>query len=128
MSSAVLSQRKALSDKLSRQGYDGSKGKGGSLETQIADLRDELKALREEFMERDAKGTKLIDAYKSVLSEMADLIESEREVNVKREESLRFFMSSTESRLKSDIRAELGLEGDDADAPANSWWPFGRFR
>lgn len=128
MSTAILSQRKMQSNKDSGQGYTGSQGKSASLESDVAKLREEIKALRQEVMERDAKGAKLIDAYKSVLSDMADLIESERQENVKREESLRFYMSSTESRLKADIRSELGIDDDDSEAPANSWWPFGRFR
>ena len=45
------------------------------------------------------------------------MIEAQSDENTKREESLRFFLNSIESRLKTDIRSELGIEVEELIVP-----------
>lgn len=94
----------------------------GALEMAVQEMRREFSELSAAFMERERKGAMLVDAYKSVLADMADLFEAQRHENVKREESIRFFLSSIEARLATDLRADLGLT--DGDGPRKGVWPF----
>jgi hypothetical protein len=64
----------------------------------------------------------LVDAYKQVLADMADLFEAQRHENIKREESIRFFLSSIEARLASGLRADLGLS--EGEGGRKGVWPF----
>lgn len=99
--------------------------KAGSGNTQAAGVEDieaELRLLRTEFVrlreliaEREEKGRTLINAYREVIAELTNLFEAERRENVKREESLRFFLGSIEKRIREDIRQELRGE---SPAPA----------
>ena len=84
--------------------------------------------LRDLILDREKKGATLNDAYRSVLADMAELIEAQSEENTKREESLRFFLNSIESRLKTDIRSELGIEPESPEEEQSDWWPFRLFR
>jgi len=89
-----------------------------SLEAEIRLMRDEFARLRELIAEREEKGRTLVNAYREVIAELTDLFESERKENIKREESLRFFLSSIEGRIREDIRNELrGGATAPADAP-----------
>ena len=123
MSTEILSQRNMIESNYSTQELD----EPGSLDSKLESLHQEISTLRQDFEDRSARTEKLVSAYKVVLSDMADLIEAERLENVKREESIRFFMSSAENRIKSEIRDELGFEDDEAEAPGYSWWPFRKF-
>ena len=80
-----------------------------AVETCMQEMRNEFREMRDLFVERERKGALLVDAYKQVLADMADLFEAQRHENIKREESIRFFLSSIESRLAVDLRADLGL-------------------
>ena len=93
-----------------------------SVEMALKEMRSEFRELRDLFTERERRGGMLVDAYKQVLADMADLFEAQRHENIKREESIRFFLSSIEARIASDLRADLGL-GDGA-APRRGVWPF----
>ena len=93
-----------------------------SVETALQEMRHEFKEMREMFVERERKGALLVDAYKQVLADMADLFEAQRHENIKREESIRFFLSSIESRLAVDLRADLGLCAPDGSR--KGVWPF----
>lgn len=88
----------------------------------MQEMRLEFRAMTELFVERERKGALLVDAYKQVLADMADLFEAQRHENIKREESIRFFLSSIESRLAVDLRADLGLCA--ADGTRKGVWPF----
>lgn len=130
MSTSILSQRRMLDSNFPNEGQDDSEEMSArltSLESEIGNLREECSSLRQSFAEREKKGSVLIDAYKSVLADIANVIEAQRDENAKREESLRFSLLSLEARLKNDLRTEFGLEAEDADSPANSWWPFRKF-
>lgn len=120
-----------LETKFSGQGddeFDEIGARISGLENELRRMREEFGELREVFMGREKKGAILMDAYKSVFSDIAGLIEAQCQENTKREESLRFFMGSIESRLKNDILSELGIESVDENALANSWWPFKKYR
>ena len=65
----------------------------------------------------------LVDAYRGVLAELVELFETQRQENIKREESLRFFLSSIEARLAAGLRADLGL-GE--PRRRRGIWPFRR--
>lgn len=56
------------------------------------------------------------------------MIEAQSDENTKREESLRFFLNSIESRLKTDIRSELGIEVEEPEEVQSDWWLFRLFR
>jgi hypothetical protein len=121
MSNVKLNPRRVIADRPPLDDAFGAEQAGGGL----AGLEAELKAMREEFLrlhdlirERERKGAMLIDAYKSVIADLADLFETQRLENVKREESLRFFLSTIESRLTESIEAALAGKGKAADAGA----------
>jgi septal ring factor EnvC (AmiA/AmiB activator) len=118
MGSSILGQRKLLDSSFG----DGDESERGDLAGHIAALEGEIRKSREEFaklrnmlVEREKKGATLTEAYRSVLADMARLIEAQSDENTKREESLRFFLNSIESRLKTDIRSELGIEPEEPD-------------
>ena len=93
-----------------------------SVETALQEMRLEFKEMRELYLERERKGAMLVDAYKQVLADMADLFEAQRHENIKREESIRFFLSSIEARLATDLRADLGLSA--VNVEKKGVWPF----
>jgi hypothetical protein len=93
-----------------------------SVEIAIQEMRAEFRELHTLFTERERKGAMLVDAYKQVLADMADLFEAQRHENIKREESIRFFLSSIEARLASGLRADLGLS--EGEGPRKGVWPF----
>ena len=93
-----------------------------SVENALQEMRLEFKEMRELYLERERKGAMLVDAYKQVLADMADLFEAQRHENIKREESIRFFLSSIEARLATDLRADLGLSRPDGER--KGVWPF----
>lgn len=131
MSTSILGQRKKLDssfDGLDQAEPNEFADRIGALEAEVRKARDETVKLRELIVEREKKGATLNDAYRSVLADMAQLIEVQSVENTKREESLRFFLNSIESRLKADIRSELGIEPEDTEEIQSDWWPFRLFR
>jgi len=100
------------------------------LEAEFRMMRSEFVQLRDLIVEREQKGRTLVNAYREVIAELADLFEAERKENIKREESLRFFLASIEKRLREDIRDELGTAGRAGAVAAESrgLWPFRRRR
>ena len=96
------------------------------LEAEFRMMRSEFVQLRELIVEREQKGRTLVNAYRDVIAELADLFEAERKENIKREESLRFFLASIEKRLREDIRDELGAAGRAGAAESRGLWPFRR--
>jgi hypothetical protein len=131
MGTTILGQRKVLETSFAEPDIletDDLAGRLASLEAEIRKSRDDMAKLRALILDREKKGATLSDAYRSVLADMAKLIEAQSEENTKREESLRFFLNSIESRLKADIRAELGIESDEREEVESDWWPFRLFR
>ena len=131
MGTAVLDQRQFLESSFSetdRPDPDDLAGRIASLEGEIRKSREEFAKLRDLMLDREKKGATLAEAYRSVLADMAQLIEAQSNENSKREESLRFFLNSIESRLKTDIRSELGIEDEDPEEVQSDWWPFRLFR
>ncbi|MPY69178.1 MAG: hypothetical protein GEU92_03725 [Alphaproteobacteria bacterium] len=116
--------------------YDAAHPEGGAPGTDAtapASLEDEIRMMREEFAklrnliaEREKNGRTLINAYKEVIADFADLFEAQRKEGIKREESLRFFLSSIEGRIREDIRAELGTDPADIASSRRGIWPFRR--
>ncbi len=131
MGTSVLNQRQLLESSFGetdRLDTVDLAGRIASLEGEIRKSREEFAKLRDLMLDREKKGAILTEAYRSVLADMAQLIEAQSEENTKREESLRFFLNSIESRLKTDIRSELGIEPDDLEETQSDWWPFRLFR
>lgn len=94
------------------------------LEYEFRLMRDEFAQLRELMLDREKKGRMLIEGYRNVIADFADLFETQRKDYIKRDESLRFFLNSIEGRLKTDIRnAIFGRENK-----GRGWWPFRRSR
>ena len=131
MASSVLDQRDILESSFGEAGRldtDDLAGRISSLEGEIRKSREEFARLRDLMLDREKRGATLTDAYRSVLADMAQLIEAQSDENTKREESLRFFLNSIESRLKTDIRSELGIEVEDPEEVQSDWWLFRLFR
>ena len=100
-----------------------------ALEAELRMMRSEFAQLRDLIVEREQKGRTLVNAYRDVIAELADLFEAERKENVKREESLRFFLASIEKRLRENIRDELGTgHRSSASVHRRGVWPFRRRR
>ena len=131
MGTAVLNQRELLEfsfSEIDRPDEQDLNDRIASLEGEVRKSREDLAKLRDLIVDREKRGATLTDAYRSVLADMAQLIEAQSEENTKREESLRFFLNSIESRLKTDIRSELGIEEQDPEEVQSDWWPFRLFR
>ena len=106
---------------------------GGGLEERIAALEAEFRLLREECVrtrnlihERETKGRTLMDAYKQVMADFTNLFEAQRRETLKREESIRFLLSSIETRIKTEIDRTIA-GGDDEPVPVKRGL-FGRLR
>lgn len=112
--------------------HDISVGEAGqtvgveALEAELRMMRAEFARLRDLLVEREEKGRTLVNAYRDVIVELTDLFEAERKENIKREESLRFFLASIERRLKEDIRNELGTNNRSGGGARRGVWPFRR--
>ncbi len=131
MGTSVLNQRQLLESTFGdtdRSDAIDLAGRIASLESEIRKSRAEFAKLRDLMLDREKKGATLTDAYRSVLADMAQLIEAQSDENTKREESLRFFLNSIESRLKTDIRSELGIEVEEPEEVQSDWWLFRLFR
>ena len=90
------------------------------LNVHIASLGAEFRLLREECVrtrnlieDREQKGRTLIEAYKHVISDFTDLFEAQRKESQKRDEAVRFLLSSVETRIKADL--ERMLASDDSN-------------
>lgn len=119
--------RNSLPTGETRQTASGEGRRLESLEQELRRTREELARLHELIHERESKGKALIDAYRDVIADLANLFEIQRNENIKRDESLRFFLNSIEGRLKADIRNELA-GGAASPSVARGWWPFRRAR
>ncbi len=131
MGTSVLNQRQLLESTFGdtdRSDAIDLAGRIASLESEVRKSRAEFAKLRDLMLDREKKGATLTEAYRSVLADMAQLIEAQSDENTKREESLRFFLNSIESRLKTDIRSELGIEVEDPEEVQSDWWLFRLFR
>ncbi len=131
MGTSVLNQRQLLKStfgETDRSDTVDLAGRIASLESEVRKSRAEFAKLRDLMLDREKKGATLTEAYRSVLADMAQLIEAQSDENTKREESLRFFLNSIESRLKTDIRSELGIEVEDPEEVQSDWWLFRLFR
>ncbi len=131
MGTSVLNQRQLLESSFGETDLSDAvdlAGRIASLEGEIRKSREEFAKLRDLMLDREKKGATLTEAYRSVLADMAHLIEAQSDENTKREESLRFFLNSIESRLKTDIRSELGIEVEEPEEVQSDWWLFRLFR
>ena len=95
-----------------------------SLEEVLRRTRKDFVEMRNYFIEREKSGKTLVNAYRDVIADFADLFESHRGESIKRDESLRFFLNSIEGRIKTDIRNELSANR--SKRPRRGLWPFGR--
>ena len=100
-----------------------------SLKDRIALLEAEFRLLREECVrtrnlieEREQKGRTLMDAYKQVISDFADLFEAQRKESLKRDEAIRFLLSSIETRIKADVERVFPTEMVDAKQGRRSFF------
>ncbi len=128
MDATSFSSRDAVKKKLSGGEIESipvATGTGPTgLEIEFRSMREEFAQLRELLLDRETRGRTLIDAYREVIADLADLFESQRNENIKRDESLRFFLSSIEGRIKTDIRNELSSGKENR----RGWWPYRRSR
>ena len=103
----------------------GSDERLAALEAEFRLLREECIRTRNLIHERETKGRTLMDAYKQVMADFTTLFEAQRKESLKREESIRFLLSSIETRIKTEIDRSLGV-GDEEDRPAGRRRLFGR--
>ena len=124
MAATAFSSRDSVKTKLAdieNESFPAGTGTGPvGLENEFRLMRAEFAQLREHLLDRETKGKALTDAYREVIADFADLFESQRKENIKRDESLRFFLGSIEGRIKTDIRSELSGGGK----KRRGWWPF----
>ena len=100
--------------------FTSNGAENAGLNNRIASLEAEFRLLREECVrtrnlieDREQKGHTLIDAYKQVISDFTDLFEAQRKESQKRDEAVRFLLSSVETRIKADL--ERMLNSDDSN-------------
>lgn len=94
-----------------------------SLEAEFRLLREEFVRTRDLIEEREKNGRTLIEAYKQVMSDFTNLFEAQRKENLKRDESVRFLLSSVETRILSDVDRLAGreLDNDSSDGRKTFW-------
>ncbi len=94
-----------------------------SLEAEFRMLREEFVRTRDLIEEREKNGRTLIDAYKQVMADFTNLFEAQRKENLKRDESVRFLLSSVETRILSDVDRLAGrdLDSDSSDGRKSFW-------
>jgi hypothetical protein len=80
------------------------------LEAEFRLLREECVRTRKLIEDRETRGRTLMDAYKQVTTEFTNLFEAQRKESLKREESIRFLLTSIESRIRSEIERNWGDE------------------
>lgn len=125
---ALSSRRPGGNNRLEgEKGSVSARGAEGieTLDKEIRQMREEFATLHALILDREKKGRTLIEGYRDVIADFADLFESLRNENIKRDESLRFFLNSIEGRLKTDIQNELS-GGRKAGKEKRGWWPFRR--
>jgi hypothetical protein len=105
---------------------DGLHGNIAALEAEFRLLREECVRTRNLIEDREQKGRTLIEAYKHVISDFTDLFEAQRKENQKRDESVRFLLSSVETRIKADLERMFASETDDLNVGNQERW--GLFR
>lgn len=89
-----------------------------ALQVELRETRVEFIALRKLMLERETAGKALIEGYRGIIAEFTDLFETIRNENIEREETLRFFLSSIEGRIKADVHNQLVA----SKAVKRSWW------
>ena len=87
-------------------------------------LREECIRTRNLIEDREQKGRTLIEAYKHVISDFTDLFEAQRKESQKRDEAVRFLLSSIETRIKADL--ERMLASDDSNEGSKGHWALFR--
>lgn len=102
----------------------------GRLAERLTSLEAEFRLLREEFVrtrdlieDREKNGRTLIEAYKQVMGDFTTLFEAQRKENLKRDESVRFLLSSVETRILSGLdRLADHTSDDDIGGERKSFW------
>lgn len=94
-----------------------------SLEAEFRLLREEFVRTRDLIEEREKNGRTLIEAYKQVMADFTNLFEAQRKENLKRDESVRFLLTSVESRIMSDVERLAGRDSvsDSGDERKPFW-------
>ena len=95
-----------------------------SLEAEFRLLREECVRTRNLIEDREQKGRTLIEAYKHVIADFTDLFEAQRKESQKRDEAVRFLLSSVETRIKADLERIVAPE----DLNEDNQGRWGRFR
>lgn len=94
-----------------------------SLEAEFRLLREEFVRTRDLIEEREKNGRTLIEAYKQVMADFTNLFEAQRKEGLKRDESVRFLLSSVESRILADLdRLAGGHSGDRVKEERKRFW------
>ena len=93
---------------------DGLADRLGTLEAEFRLLREECVRTRKLIEDREAKGRTLMDAYKQIVSDFTILFEAQRKESLKRDESIRFLLSSIEGRINSRIEGTFPAEREKA--------------
>lgn len=94
-----------------------------SLEAEFRLLREECVRTRNLIEDREQKGRTLVEAYKNVISDFTDLFDAQRRESRKRDEAVRFLLSSVETRIKASL--ERGMSNDIvADDNTSRWAGF----
>ena len=91
-----------------------------SLEAEFRLLREECVRTRNLIEDREQKGRTLVEAYKSVIADFTDLFEAQRRESRKRDEAVRFLLSSVETRIKATL--ERGVSNDVMAEDTSSRW------
>lgn len=89
----------------------------GEINDRLASQEEAFRLLREECIrtqhlieDRENKGRALIAGYKNVISDLTDLFEAQRKEYQKRDEAVRFLLSSVETRIKADLERLLASD------------------
>ena len=94
-----------------------------SLEAEFRLLREEFVRTRDLIEEREKNGRTLIEAYKQVMADFTNLFEAQRKENLKRDESVRFLLTSVESRILSDVEQLAGRDSvSDSGGGRKPFW------
>jgi hypothetical protein len=125
LKSTLARDARAVDDSHTSDSSDPNRlaGRLTALESEFRLLREEFVRTRDIIEEREKNGRTLIEAYKQVMSDFTNLFEAQRKENLKRDESVRFLLSSVENRILSDLDRLTGQNGvqDSGEAKKPFW-------
>lgn len=89
------------------------------LELELLRVRKDLEVMQGEVTQRDERTSVVLDAYKSIISDLTSVIESQRDEAARREQTIRDDLVAMEARLGRETGLVPVVDG----SPKRASWP-----